>query len=135
MESVWPPSATVVARRHPGRLTVYRINGTPLFYMADSDLLQPTLYLLHAAPQVLPAVTVFQGVGRKVCGGADLFMPGVRVAEAAPGKSWVLENFGRFEKGAARALVDEGHWVIPTLSIAPLRCSKCLLLCASLHHS
>lgn len=88
----------------------YSVGRDPLFYTADSSELRPTLYLLQAAPQLMPQLTVYDGVGGKIRGGADLFMPGVVMEEAAAGKSWVHENFGRFGKGEYRAIREASHW-------------------------
>ena len=60
----------------------YFVGRNPLMYTVDADaLLHPTLYLLHAAPQLLKRVTIHPGVGDKIKGGAELFMPGEHVAE------------------------------------------------------
>lgn len=52
----------------------------------------------------MPALTVYPGLHSKLVGGADLFMPGVVVAESADtdtvNRSWVRENFGTFNRGA-----------------------------------
>ncbi len=60
-------------------------------------------------------MTIYAGVAQKLQGGADLFMPGVKLSEDAaradkPGYSWVRHNFGRFARGDLLVIVEEGFW-------------------------
>lgn len=59
---------------------VYLGRDTPLFFTTDEAgeglRIYPSLYLLHQAPQLLPVVTVHQGLGKKLLV-TDLFMPGI----------------------------------------------------------
>lgn len=76
LDSVWPNSAVLEARKVANRLVVYVSRGKPLFYTNDGEAsLHPTLYLVHVAPQIIPCVTVHPGVGTKLARGPDLFMP------------------------------------------------------------
>ena len=120
LDSIWPNNATLEILRldAPDRLTGYSVDGCPLFFSTSTKVenkmrLWPSLYLLHAAPQILPEVTVHAGVGKKLCGGADLFMPGV-IADMTSStgglnESWVRRNFGRFQRGDMAAIVERGH--------------------------
>lgn len=118
LAAAWPGGGKLDVQRLDAadRLTVYFVNDAPLVFStsgrADGKGVRwwPTLYLLHVAPQIIPTLHVYHGVGRKLVGGADLFMPGVVVRQAgeAIGRSWVQENFGKFRAGDMVAVVEVG---------------------------
>lgn len=118
LAAAWPSTARLEVQRLDAadRLTVYFVDDTPLLFSTSSRSdgkgarLWPTLYLLHIAPQIIPTIRVHHGVGRKLIGGADLFMPGVIVTEQQQGigKSWVAANFGKFRMGDMVAIVECG---------------------------
>lgn len=122
LDELWPSSEQVMVQRLADKTMIYSICGRPTFYTVHRracggnpaekgpDRLRPSVYALHVVPGMLPAVEVYPGLQQKLASGADLFMPGVASTEVLPGKSWVLENFGRFEKGDLRALVEAGAW-------------------------
>ena len=116
LEAVWPPNEPLAVQRESGmRLALFCTARVPLCYEVDDPAathgLAPSLYLLHAAPQIMPSVTMHAGLVETLARGADLFVKGLVLCEAPPGQSWVVESFGRFAAGDKRLLVEEGSWI------------------------
>jgi hypothetical protein len=59
---------------------IYLHGSTPLWFTTDQagvgERAYPSLYMLHVAPQILPAIRVHAGLGKKLLT-TDLFMPGI----------------------------------------------------------
>jgi predicted ribosome-associated RNA-binding protein Tma20 len=123
----------------PMQVCLYLHGNTPLWFTTDEAgagvRAHPSLYTLHVAPQIMPAVTVHAGLGKKLLA-TDLFMPGIvithvcRGSRTAPGRviafgssalvppqdaedprvDWVTANFGKFRKNDLVAICEENAW-------------------------
>lgn len=74
-------SWTVVVRvGYRPQVCVYLHGSTPLWFTTDEAgagvRVHPSLYMLHAAPQIMPTITVHDGLAKKLLA-TDLFMPGI----------------------------------------------------------
>eukprot|EP00039_Didymoeca_costata_P010630 m.143613 g.143613 ORF g.143613 m.143613 type:complete len:579 (-) comp14903_c0_seq2:92-1828(-) len=112
LAEIWPALSQVVLQKSK-KYSIYSIEDRPVFLEVFQDgqmQLYPTLYTLQIAPQIMETVTIHPGLVGKLNEGAPLFLPGLVVKDVEPGKSWVKENFGTFDKGEVRVLVEDGGW-------------------------
>ena len=84
--------------------------------LALSRAINPTLYLVHAAPQLLAATVVYPGVGKNLMRGADLFMPGV-VMKDVRATNLPLENESHYAYGIGG--IPKNHKKILWSSLTP----------------
>lgn len=91
----------------------------PIFFTIPEKphQLVPTCYSLHMAPQIVRTVDVYAGVDKKICSGANVFLPGiVRPDDLAAlafdiGTEWPRKIFGgKFSKGDLCAVLGFDSW-------------------------
>merc|ERR1711942_294816 len=65
---------------HSGEIfNVFVVNKNPILFEDRNGLLFPTVTLLWRFPDLLPRIRTWEAVYHKLCGGADLMLPGVVV--------------------------------------------------------
>ena len=116
-ELLLPASGTITQQKLEGHMAIYYRDedNVPVLFTTkpkgEREQLLPTMYSAHLAPQMMPTVTVGPSVETVICQRhARLFMPGVVVAQAKPGRSWVQASFGKFKKGDKVLLKEVGKW-------------------------
>ncbi|GJJ12197.1 hypothetical protein Clacol_006438 [Clathrus columnatus] len=75
-EHIWPKKESLVLVKCREHISLYTVNGTPLFFQHFDGPYFPTLKLLHKYPFLLPRVTVDRGAIRFLLGGAHMMCPG-----------------------------------------------------------
>jgi predicted ribosome-associated RNA-binding protein Tma20/translation initiation factor 1 (eIF-1/SUI1) len=114
---------------------VYRVGPArePVFFTLNGTGFLPSCYTLHIAPEILRVVRIYSGVERKICKGADLFLPGVvrppDLAELAAehGPKWPEHVFGGpWEKGEVCAILAEDAWAPCAVGVFAVSCSDVL---------
>eukprot|EP00730_Choanoeca_flexa_P009877 TRINITY_DN1426_c0_g1_i1.p1 TRINITY_DN1426_c0_g1~~TRINITY_DN1426_c0_g1_i1.p1 ORF type:complete len:632 (+),score=196.74 TRINITY_DN1426_c0_g1_i1:108-2003(+) len=117
LDEIWPKDAAVVCQKLKDHAAIYYVNESPLLFTTHPPTMKdpvvwPSMYFLHRAPQIMPTVTIYDGVGAKLIKGTELFMPGVVVNDDATlGRSWVSATFGTFHRGDAVVIVEQSNWM------------------------
>ncbi|KFY12168.1 hypothetical protein V492_04051 [Pseudogymnoascus sp. VKM F-4246] len=111
IDEVVPKKEQLDAMKIPERVTLYLINGEPVFFQHMTDPLLPHLKLVHRFPQAFPRIRIDRGAIRFVLSGATLMAPGVTSdGGRLPGDD--DEEWGaggeHLEKGAPVVIAAEG---------------------------
>ncbi|OBT75025.1 hypothetical protein VF21_06354 [Pseudogymnoascus sp. 05NY08] len=77
IDEVVPKKEQLDAMKIPERVTLYLINGEPVFFQHMTDPLLPHLKLVHRFPQAFPRIRIDRGAIRFVLSGATLMAPGI----------------------------------------------------------
>lgn len=95
----------------PERVTLYLINGEPVFFQHMTDPLLPHLKLVHRFPQAFPRIRIDRGAIRFVLSGATLMAPGITSdggrLPGDDGEEWGAGG-EHLEKGAPVVVAAEG---------------------------
>lgn len=76
LEQIWPKKENLVQVKCREHMTIYTLNGVPLFFQHFDEHIFPTLRLLHRYPNILPHVQVDRGAIRYLLAGAHMMCPG-----------------------------------------------------------
>ncbi|KAF8319367.1 hypothetical protein DL93DRAFT_2074995 [Clavulina sp. PMI_390] len=76
MEAIWPKKEGLVAVKCRDHISIYAVNGEPLFFQHFDGPYYPTLKVLHKYPTLLPQVRVDRGAIRFLLSGAHMMCPG-----------------------------------------------------------
>ncbi|EPQ58440.1 hypothetical protein GLOTRDRAFT_114868 [Gloeophyllum trabeum ATCC 11539] len=76
LESIWPKKENITLVKCRDHISIYALNGEPLFFQHFDGPLYPTLRLLHKYPFILPVVRVDRGAIRFLLAGAHMMCPG-----------------------------------------------------------
>ncbi|CCA66904.1 related to TMA20-protein putative involved in cytoplasmic ribosome function [Serendipita indica DSM 11827] len=74
--SIWSKKESLVLVKGRDHLSIYTVQGRPLFFQHFDGPLIPTLRLLHQFPKILPALRVDRGAIRFLLQGANMMAPG-----------------------------------------------------------
>ncbi|KAK3353219.1 PUA domain-containing protein [Lasiosphaeria hispida] len=78
IDEVLPKKSSLEQVKLPDRVSLYVIEGQPLFYQQDNaGFLVPHLRLVHRFPQAFPTIRIDRGAIRFVLSGATLMAPGL----------------------------------------------------------
>ncbi|EIN03633.1 hypothetical protein PUNSTDRAFT_93855 [Punctularia strigosozonata HHB-11173 SS5] len=80
LESIWPKKETLVHVKCRDHISIYAVQGEPLFFQHFDEPLYPTLRLLHKYPFLLPKVGIDRGAIRFLLAGAHMMCPGLTSA-------------------------------------------------------
>ena len=61
----------------PDKVSLYIINGEPLFFQKGDEAVHPVLRLVHSYPHAFPRVQVDRGAIKFVLSGANVMCPGL----------------------------------------------------------
>jgi len=76
LEQIWPKKEALVHVKCREHVSVYTLNGEPLFFQHFDGPYYPTLRLLHKYPDLLPHVQIDRGAIRFLLAGANMMCPG-----------------------------------------------------------
>ncbi|KAL5533280.1 TMA20 [Sanghuangporus sanghuang] len=76
LEQIWPKKEPLILVKCKDRISLYVVNGEPLFFQQFDEQLYPTLRLLHKYPDILPRLQVDRGAIRHLLAGANMMCPG-----------------------------------------------------------
>ncbi|KAK1759758.1 PUA domain-containing protein [Echria macrotheca] len=111
IDEILPKKASLDQVKLPDRVSLFVIEGRPLFFQQDNNgVLVPHLRLVHRFPQAFPTVRIDRGAIRFVLSGATLMAPGLT---SKGGRLPVpTERAGEpVAEGVPNEGVDEdGHW-------------------------
>ncbi|KAF9452295.1 hypothetical protein P691DRAFT_249644 [Macrolepiota fuliginosa MF-IS2] len=77
LEAIWPKKEGLVHVKCRDHISVYTVNGEPLFFQHFDEAFFPTLRVIHKYPYILPAVKIDRGAIRFVLAGAQIMCPGL----------------------------------------------------------
>ncbi|KAF6764768.1 hypothetical protein DFP72DRAFT_869203 [Ephemerocybe angulata] len=80
LESIWPKKEGLVHVKCREHISIYTVNGKPIFFQHFDGPLVPTLRLLHQYPYILPMVKIDRGAIRFMLAGANMMCPGLTSA-------------------------------------------------------
>ncbi|KAF8738542.1 hypothetical protein AX14_011191 [Amanita brunnescens Koide BX004] len=80
LESFWPKKETLTHVKCREQLSIYTVNGEPIFFQQSDGPFYPTLRILHKYPYILPALKVDRGAIRFLLAGANMMCPGLTSA-------------------------------------------------------
>ncbi|KFY98891.1 hypothetical protein V500_01525 [Pseudogymnoascus sp. VKM F-4518 (FW-2643)] len=111
IDEVVPKKEQLDAMKIPERVTLYLINGEPVFFQHMTDPLLPHLKLVHRFPQAFPRIRIDRGAIRFVLSGATLMAPGITSdggrLPGDDGEEWGAGG-EHLEKGAPVVVAAEG---------------------------
>ncbi|KAG8989115.1 translation machinery-associated protein 20 [Tulasnella sp. JGI-2019a] len=76
LEQIWPKKETASLLKCREHISIYALQGEPLFFQQYDGPLMPSLRLLHKYPDLLPHVQVDRGAIRFLLAGAHMMCPG-----------------------------------------------------------
>ncbi|KAG8879205.1 translation machinery-associated protein 20 [Tulasnella sp. 331] len=76
LEQIWPKKEAVSLLKCREHISIYALQGEPLFFQQYDGPLMPSLRLLHKYPDLLPHVQVDRGAIRFLLAGAHMMCPG-----------------------------------------------------------
>ncbi|KAI5115714.1 hypothetical protein M0805_009263 [Coniferiporia weirii] len=76
LEQIWPKKEGLVLVKCRDHISIYAVNGEPLFIQHFDGPLYPMLRLVHKYPSILPHVKVDRGAIRFLLAGANMMCPG-----------------------------------------------------------
>ncbi|KAI4525185.1 hypothetical protein K525DRAFT_261691 [Schizophyllum commune Loenen D] len=77
LEAVWPKKEGLVLVKCREHISIYTVNGEPIFFQHFDGPFYPTLRLLHKYPYILPRVQIDRGAIRFLLAGAHMMCPGM----------------------------------------------------------
>ncbi|KIY51026.1 hypothetical protein FISHEDRAFT_71320 [Fistulina hepatica ATCC 64428] len=77
LEVVWPKKEGLVLVKCREHLSIYTVNGEPIFFHHFDSLFYPTLRLVHKYPYIVPKVGIDRGAIRFLLAGAHMMCPGM----------------------------------------------------------
>lgn len=80
LEVLWPKKETLTHVKCKDHLSIYAVQGEPIFFQHSDGPIYPTLRVLHRYPFILPAVKVDRGAIRFLLAGASMMCPGLTSA-------------------------------------------------------
>ncbi|KAH7107396.1 hypothetical protein BKA62DRAFT_740295 [Auriculariales sp. MPI-PUGE-AT-0066] len=83
LEQIWPKKENLVHVKCREHMSIYTLNGVPLFFQHFDEQIIPTLRLIHSYPDMLPRVQVDRGAIRYLLAGANMMCPGFTSAGGA----------------------------------------------------
>ena len=117
VDEVLPKKGSLEAMKLPDQVTLYVLDGEPLFFQQFNDTLLPHLKLVHRFPDAFPSIRIDRGAIRFVLSGATLMAPGLtspggRLPSGAGGEPEGLDADDRWtrelEKGEPVVVRAEG---------------------------
>jgi len=103
LETFWPKKETLTHVKCREHLSIYTVNGEPIFFQQSDGPFYPTLRVLHKYPYILPAVKVDRGAIRFLLAGANMMCPGLTSAGG-----YLPPDETPLEAGTAVAIFAEG---------------------------
>ncbi|GBE82494.1 hypothetical protein BKA93DRAFT_761202 [Sparassis latifolia] len=79
-EQIWPKKEPLILVKCRDHISIYTLQGEPLFFQHFDGPFYPTLRLLHQYPFLLPMVRVDRGAIRFLLAGAHMMCPGMTSA-------------------------------------------------------
>jgi PUA domain protein len=76
LEQIWPKKETMTLVKCREHISIYTVQGEPLFFQSFDGPFIPTLKLVHKYPNLLPQLRVDRGAIRFLLKGADMMCPG-----------------------------------------------------------
>ncbi|ELR09390.1 translation machinery-associated protein 20 [Pseudogymnoascus destructans] len=92
IDEVVPKKEQLDAMKILERVTLYLINGEPVFFQHMSDPLLPNLKLVHRFPQASPRIRIDRGAIRCVLSSVTLMAPGITSCQEMMEKSGVRQE-------------------------------------------
>ncbi|KAK3933629.1 translation machinery-associated protein 20 [Diplogelasinospora grovesii] len=77
IDDVLPKKSSLEQMKLPDRVSLYVIEGQPLFYQEGGGVIVPHLKLVHRFPHAFPTIRIDRGAIRFVLSGATLMAPGL----------------------------------------------------------
>ncbi|GAA5993543.1 hypothetical protein JCM10908_000641 [Rhodotorula pacifica] len=77
LDLIWPKKETLSLVKCRDHISIYAVNGEPLFFQHFDGPFYPTLKVLHRFPDMLPRVGVDRGAIKFVLAGANIMCPGM----------------------------------------------------------
>ncbi|GAB7363895.1 hypothetical protein MBLNU230_g4458t1 [Neophaeotheca triangularis] len=77
IDDILPKKEQIDLVKIPDRVSLYCLNGVPLFYQHMDDPIIPHLTLIHKYPHAFPRIRIDRGAIRFVLSGATLMVPGL----------------------------------------------------------
>ncbi|KAI1335069.1 hypothetical protein F5Y15DRAFT_260540 [Xylariaceae sp. FL0016] len=109
IDEILPKKGSLEAMKLPERVTLYALEGQPLFFQHHTDTVLPHLKLVHRFPQAFPSVRIDRGAIRFVLSGATLMAPGL-TSQGGRLPSGTVAKGGEGEMVEGEGLDDEGRW-------------------------
>jgi malignant T-cell-amplified sequence len=109
---VLPKKASLEQMKLPDRVSLYVLDGQPLFFQQDgsSGAIVPHLRLVHRFPQAFPTIRIDRGAIRFVLSGATLMAPGL-TSKGGRLPVPTVRGGEPVAEGVPNEGVDEdGHW-------------------------
>ncbi|KAK0627289.1 hypothetical protein B0T14DRAFT_563106 [Immersiella caudata] len=110
IDEVLPKKSSLEQMKLPDRVSLYVIEGQPIFYNQDNGVPVPHLKLVHRFPQAFPTIRIDRGAIRFVLSGATLMAPGLTSAGGRLPIPTVREGEPVAEGVANEGVDAEGHW-------------------------
>ena len=99
LDGILPKKEQLDLVKIPDRVSLYCLNGTPLFWQHLDDPIMPTLQVVHKYPQCFPRIRIDRGAIRFVLSGATLMVPGLTSPGGRlPGDAEAGEEYGNDRK-------------------------------------
>jgi len=76
LEAIWPKKEAITHIKCREHVSIYALNGEPLFFQHFDGPYYPTLRLLHKYPTLLPHLQIDRGAIRFILAGANMMCPG-----------------------------------------------------------
>ncbi|EJD05989.1 uncharacterized protein FOMMEDRAFT_166285 [Fomitiporia mediterranea MF3/22] len=76
LEQIWPKKEVLVHVKCRDHISIYTVNGDPLFFQQHEEQLYPTLWLVQKYPSILPRLQVDRGAIRFLLAGANMMCRG-----------------------------------------------------------
>ncbi|CED82888.1 Predicted RNA-binding protein with PUA domain [Phaffia rhodozyma] len=77
MDALWPKKEGLTLVKCRDHISIYALNGEPLFFQHFDGPYFPTLRILHKYPELLPHVKIDRGAIRFLLAGANMMAPGL----------------------------------------------------------
>ncbi|KZS98962.1 hypothetical protein SISNIDRAFT_545805 [Sistotremastrum niveocremeum HHB9708] len=103
LELVWPKKEALVLVKCRDHISIYTVQGEPLFFQHFDGPFFPTLRLLQKYPSLLPKVQVDRGAIRFLLAGAHMMCPGFTSKGG-----WLPDADAAIPKEKAVAIFAEG---------------------------
>ncbi|KAK4454442.1 pua domain-protein [Podospora aff. communis PSN243] len=110
IDEVLPKKSSLEQMKLPDRVSLYVIEGQPIFYNQDNGVPVPHLKLVHRFPQAFPTIRIDRGAIRFVLSGATLMAPGLTSAGGRLPIPTVREGEPVAEGVPNEGADEEGHW-------------------------
>ncbi|XP_006458525.1 hypothetical protein AGABI2DRAFT_63358, partial [Agaricus bisporus var. bisporus H97] len=77
LEAIWPKKDGLIHVKCREHISIYTVNGEPVFFQHFDEAFFPTLKVLHKYPYILAPVKIDRGAIRFVLAGAQIMCPGL----------------------------------------------------------